>query len=364
MVSFGGVGNDLFELSCPFCDKHYKVPREKVLKHAGKSIHCRHCGKAFVVPAIPGPETQRAIEFDEPVPLKPATPTPVPMPVIDEPPTIAPPLENKTEVEETAAEQEGDYATTPPTVSDASEHDAPAGVDEVVAEETPSAGDDLGQGKAIDLAEDVSPGDSEPDDANDETAAGVNAELEAIPPAEARAPAMEMPVEPPPPPLAPPFEAKPRRRAKVTVSPVFDAQPEEEEPEAAKRGFSFGFGRKKGAEAETTAAPVTKAATTIGAAEVAAEPHAEPHEEEPASVEIPAMAEVETEPPPMKEIVPVSEPAARRALVRPTPAAEATQPSELTTIKRCLVLLSIMSVVCAVVLVAILLGVLGLLPHK
>jgi hypothetical protein len=47
------VATELFELNCPFCDKLYKLPREKVLKHQGKSIHCRKCGQPFSIPAPP-----------------------------------------------------------------------------------------------------------------------------------------------------------------------------------------------------------------------------------------------------------------------------------------------------------------------
>jgi hypothetical protein len=50
------VSTDIYELNCPFCDKLYKLPRDKVIKHAGKFIHCRRCGKPFSIPALPQDE--------------------------------------------------------------------------------------------------------------------------------------------------------------------------------------------------------------------------------------------------------------------------------------------------------------------
>ena len=59
------MGTNIYELNCPFCDKLYKLPRDKVLKHAGKSIHCRKCGKPFSIPVVPPDEPPAEAEFED-----------------------------------------------------------------------------------------------------------------------------------------------------------------------------------------------------------------------------------------------------------------------------------------------------------
>ncbi len=59
--------SDIYELNCPFCDKLYKLPRDKVVKHGGKAIHCRKCGQAFSIPILPTVDPEVAEK--EPVPI-------------------------------------------------------------------------------------------------------------------------------------------------------------------------------------------------------------------------------------------------------------------------------------------------------
>ena len=57
---------DIFDLNCPFCQKVYKLPREKVVKHVGKTIYCRGCGNPFSVPPLPVFESNPGVVLDSP----------------------------------------------------------------------------------------------------------------------------------------------------------------------------------------------------------------------------------------------------------------------------------------------------------
>ncbi|MBV8782251.1 MAG: hypothetical protein JO353_12720 [Phycisphaerae bacterium] len=61
---------EMYDLNCPFCDRVYKLPREKVVKHVGKTIFCRSCGKPFSVPPLPVFESNIGAVI-EPPPLDP-----------------------------------------------------------------------------------------------------------------------------------------------------------------------------------------------------------------------------------------------------------------------------------------------------
>jgi hypothetical protein len=87
-----GVSSETYELNCPFCDKLYKLPREKVVKHVGKSIHCRRCGKPFSIPAIPHDDFDETIPVAVPLFAQPpakVTSAPPPPPPAEPPPVQA-----------------------------------------------------------------------------------------------------------------------------------------------------------------------------------------------------------------------------------------------------------------------------------
>jgi hypothetical protein len=443
------VSSDIFELNCPFCDKLYKLPREKVMKHVGKSIHCRKCGQPFSIPALPPDEPiEIAPPFEEVFPEEPPAPTepaieaePEPVAVMATAPVVLEPSEESPAAEEIAAEHaapeehepqhsssqplgrepivseqleehpvEVPFATgdsfEPPPLSEYAEEpiaefagEAPAdgafGADEEsfdgpiteIASETPEAAKYFASESllepAIPLTDDEPPADaiSHEERAPESSAAGV---VDSIEPAEPvpsdphdsmRAFAMvdELPdsldieshvVETPPPqvataPSAPPPLRKPKKSVRALVAPVFDA--ESEEPQPRRRGM-FGSRTEPEAPVEILAAVAAAPAEEVQAVDVEVDKETDEPESSFASrlTGQPELETAESEPPPAKRERP------------PVVASPATGPMQASpevlelwsAIRRSVALLATMSMIIAIVLIAILLTLLGIIPKK
>jgi hypothetical protein len=409
------VSSDIYELNCPFCDKLYKLPREKVIKHVGKSIHCRKCGQPFSIPALPPEEPdeitpppgevfpEQPPAATEPVIAHESEPIAVaePEPSASEPAeeySIATPFASGDSFEPPALEE---YAQPPivdfaiePAADDLHEHDeaaftAPIG-DIVDAPESASyfASESLveatiplerNEPTTIAIADEVSaeesapaaefgsiepehPLESQPHESVHEFAmADESVERPELPAELPEALAAEtQPIEAPPPQLPPvpvsaPVPPKPRRGARTAVAPVFDA--ESEEPQPRRRGMF--------ASRAEQAAPIETIPTDPAAA--GESPVFEAIHEEVAVESEPSPAARSTEPETAMSAPKFAVGEAVPIAINPAIAPTQISPQILdvwSSVRRALMLLATMSVIIAIVLVAILLTLLGIIPKK
>jgi hypothetical protein len=378
------VSTETFELNCPFCDKLYKLPREKVLKHAGRMIHCRKCGKPFSIPTLPGEELQIdsipiAVAAQERAEESVVAQTPVE----EEPPpvalavseTIEPPPLTEYEMASTAheemespagnlSEQDAEaiatlglsedppsYFAAPVITSETVELSGEPAFSMEAVSETPFA-ETRGMEELMGLADPVElaplPGFEE--EASEGALASGEMHTESPPP-----PLPSVPdVSPPPPPKA-------RRTERISVMPVFDAEEEEQPVPRRKR-----FGKRAEAVAPVVVESPAPAVERVEATEevpVVADAPAEPAAEAPEDLNAPVPKAEIAEP----EAAPVAVSEDRPILL--SNRAEPLGVSEevmgvLVTIRRAVMLLAVMSVVIAVVLIAVLLAIMGIIPKR
>jgi len=363
------VSGDTFDLKCPLCDKHYTLPLAKVIKNAGKSIRCPRCHERFVIPnpLQDEPPSEHAPEqlnesapqrFDEPEPAAPifeptSEPAEAPVRVSSEvaaqetiPPVEEMPSPPPMSFEQTASE--GPFIDSPTTIQNAP---------------TPEEADDHA----------ACPDSATPDEA---VSTEVSSELPETFPIEAPPPQL------PPVPVSSPAPPKPRRGARASVTPVFALV--QDEPEPRRRG-RFGArieppGRiepivtpvvepiEPPIESHPTESPPTKS-PLVESTGIEAADHEQPVEAEPIDKTEPiASAEPESdgEAPvlPSKTDTPIRAAPTTPPVEAPSAAISSPPPADLSAIRRSVALLATMSVIIAVVLVAILLTLLGIIPRK
>ena len=56
---------ELYEINCPHCDRPYRLTRQKLLRHAGRTTTCKSCDEQFVIPELPEAERESGDEHVE-----------------------------------------------------------------------------------------------------------------------------------------------------------------------------------------------------------------------------------------------------------------------------------------------------------
>jgi len=357
------VSSELYDLNCPSCGKHYTLPLDKVVKNAGKRIHCRRCHQLFVIPIPTAVPIKDAVTQSPDLALVPEAPT------SEEAAIAAPGVEPPTPMVETEAPSEAQTEVgEPPSLSEYGEStiaDPPAEAHAPADSETATTTTDHDSIHGVAMAD-----------------APARDEGEAVQEVPSELPTA-LDIEAPPPPLPPipvstPALPKPRRGGRASVAPVFDPT-EEEEPQPRRRG-RFGMRSEPRAPIDAAVSPALEHDEPVadlppGESMEITPPVIEASHPEPAvekestddgnTLELSADVVADTTP-----ALPISEDPSLQ-VIAPAPStakadsAISTPVSEdLSAIRRSVALLATMSVIISVVLIAVLLALLGIIPKK